>query len=119
MAERFPPGHGPKCGNCPDCGKILQIDWRCTILAEYHCTGCGRVFHNYMGVRPKISRDDIKPVIDELWNQIGEKEVDANIFIKLVDQVMVKASKTHIPVISKKDLARWGYTLEYGMLKKR
>lgn len=119
MAERFPAGHGPKCGLCPDCGVILQIDWRCTLLTEYHCTGCGRVFHNYNGIKAKVHREEVKPIIDALWKELDMKTVDGNIFIKLVDQVAVKAFKNHIPVISKKDLAKWGYHLEFGMITKR
>jgi hypothetical protein len=119
MAERYPPGKGPKCGNCPDCGGLIYIDWRCTILAEYHCSICGRVYVNYNGVKPKIYREEVKELVDALFNEIGEKTVDGQLFIKLVDQLCLKAFKNHVPVISKKDLHKWGYKLEYGMISKR
>jgi hypothetical protein len=119
MAERFPPGHGPKLGTCPECGCQMQLDWKCTILEESHCTGCGMVYHNYRGVHKKIERSEVKALVDVVFKEINQPVVDAAIFIKIVDQVAVKANKYHIPIIRKKDLENWGYMLEYGMLKKR
>jgi len=74
---------------------------------------------NYNGVKPKVHREEVKELVDALFNEIGEKVVDGQLFIKLVDQLCLKAFKNHVPVISKKDLHKWGYKLEYGMLSKR
>lgn len=115
----WPENKGPLAGKCPECRDGDLVLWYSDrIYRVYKCVKCG-MMHDRRGYVKKVSRQEMREVVDKVFGELGMSAVSKRAFIETVDKVCYEELGGRIPVILRGDFERWGYVVDGGIIRRR
>ncbi len=116
---RWPEDRGPLAGRCSSCKSGKLVLWYGDrIHRVYKCVNCGMI-HDKRGEDDIVGDDDVRRVVDSVFNQLKLEVVDLRAFVIVVNKVCYHTLGGRIPVLHRKQFRDWGYVVRNGKIWKK